>query len=126
MNSSYKLKKADFLGILSSSICLVHCITTPLLIAFGTSFISSDLFKYMFLILSFWAVLSTTKNQKPTKIVILLWISFFGFSFSNLFQERYDYLHYTGYFFTILLIFGHLLNSKQYYRSNCNLNQYQE
>ena len=127
MNSAYKINKADFIGVLSSSVCLVHCLATPLLIAFGAGVISSPLVKYLFLIFSFSAVISTTKHQKFTKIAILLWISFLGFLFSNLLQEHYHYLHYTGCFFAILLIIGHLLNSKlNHYTSNCKLTKYEK
>ena len=61
MINSSKINKADFIGIVSSSICLVHCITTPLLIAFGTGFITNPIFKYLFLIISFVSILKQLK-----------------------------------------------------------------
>lgn len=51
MNTT-KINKADLIGIASSTICLVHCIATPLLIAFGAGFITNPVFKYLFLISS--------------------------------------------------------------------------
>lgn len=111
MNTT-KINKADLIGILSSSICLVHCVATPLLIAFGAGFITNPFFKYLFLIISFVSIFKATENITSKKISLLLWISFWGFLFSTLFQEEYEWLHYSGYLFAILIIIGHILNIK--------------
>jgi hypothetical protein len=111
MNNT-KINKADLIGILSSSICLVHCVATPLLIAFGAGFITNPFFKYLFLIISFVSIFKATENITSKKISLLLWISFWGFLFSTLFQEEYEWLHYSGYVFAILIIIGHILNIK--------------
>ncbi|AMS25702.1 hypothetical protein AEM51_00420 [Bacteroidetes bacterium UKL13-3] len=111
MNNT-KINKADLIGILSSSICLVHCVATPLLIAFGAGFITNPFFKYLFLIISFVSIFKATENITSKKISLLLWISFWGFLFSTLFQEEYAWLHYSGYLFAILIIIGHILNIK--------------
>jgi len=111
MNNT-KINKADLIGILSSSICLVHCVATPLLIAFGAGFITNPFFKYLFLIISFVSIFKATENVTSKKISLLLWISFWGFLFSTLFQEEYEWLHYSGYLFAILIIIGHILNIK--------------
>jgi hypothetical protein len=112
MISTSKINRADFLGIVSSSLCLVHCIATPLLITFGAGFITNPFFKYLFLIISFASIFKATENVNNTKIALLLWVSFWGFLFSTLFQEEYEWLHYSGYFFAILIITGHVLNIK--------------
>ena len=111
MNTT-KINKGDLIGILSSSICLVHCVATPLLIAFGAGFITNPFFKYLFLIISFVSIFKATENITSKKISLLLWISFWGFLFSTLFQEEYEWLHYSGYLFAILIIIGHILNIK--------------
>lgn len=111
MNNT-KINKADLIGILSSSICLVHCVATPLLIAFVAGFITNPIIKYLFLIISFVSIFKATENVTSKKISLLLWISFWGFLFSTLFQEEYEWLHYSGYLFAILIIIGHILNIK--------------
>lgn len=113
MISLSKINKADFIGIISSTLCLMHCIATPLLIAFGAGFITNPFFKYLFLIISFLSIFKATENITSKKISLLLWISFWGFLFSTLFQEEYEWLHYSGYLFAILIIIGHVLNIKQ-------------
>jgi hypothetical protein len=112
MSKAQKYSFANLIGIVSSSICLVHCVATPLLIAFGVEYIINTIFKYVFLILSFASIFKATENVTNTKNAILLWVSFWGFLFSTLFQEEYEWLHYSGYFFTILIIVGHILNIK--------------
>jgi len=118
MNSLTKLSRADLIGIINSSVCLVHCIGTPLLIAFGASFLMFPIFKYLFLIVSFASIYQATKFSKRSKITLLLWASFWGFLFSTLFQEEYEWLHYLGYFFSILIIVGHILNIR--FCKNCS------
>lgn len=112
MINTKKYNLADFIGILSSSICLVHCVATPLLISFGAGFITNPFFLYLFLIITFVSIFKATENITSKKISLLLWISFWGFLFSTLFQEEYEWLHYSGYFFAILIITGHILNIK--------------
>lgn len=112
MINATKINKADTIGILSSSICLVHCIATPLLIAFGAGFMTNPFFKYLFLMISFVAIFKATTKITHPKIALLLWVSFGGFLFSTLFEEKYHGLHYSGYFFALLIIIGHLLNIK--------------
>jgi len=89
MINTFNINKADLTGILSSSICLVHCIATPLLIAFGAGFMTNPFFKYLFLIISFAAVFKATEKVTHTKIALFLWVSFLGFLLSTLFQEEY-------------------------------------
>ncbi len=112
MVKTSKINKADIIGILSSSICLVHCIATPFLIIYGIGFMTNPIFKYLFLILSFVSIFKATENVQHTKIAALLWVSFWGFLFSNLFHEEYHWLDYFEYLFAGLIIIGHILNIK--------------
>jgi hypothetical protein len=110
MNKQSTVHKADIIGIVSSSICLIHCIGTPLLIAFGAGFVANSMFTYFFLIISFVAIFKSTENSTNKILSCILWCSFLGFLISTLFEEKYYWLHYAGYFFTILIIVTHLLN----------------
>ena len=66
----------------------------------------------LFLIISFASIFKATENVTSTKITVLFWVAFWGFLLSILFQEEYEWLHYTSYLFTILIIVGHILNIK--------------
>jgi MerC mercury resistance protein len=105
-----KFNKADLIGIISSSICLVHCLATPLLIGLGMGFISNPFFKYSFLVISFVSIYKATENISNKKIISLLWVSFLGFLFSSILQEEHHWLHYSEYLFALLIILGHILN----------------
>lgn len=112
MINSEKYNRADAIGIGISSLCLLHCIATPVLIALGAAFFTQPAVTYLFLATSFTAVFKATEYSTNTKITLLLWISFWGFMFSILFEEEYFLLHYTTYFFSVLVILGHILNIK--------------
>ncbi len=124
MINTTKSHKADIIGIVSSSICLVHCIATPLLIAVGSGFFTNPVFNYLFLIISFVSIFKATGKGIQPKMGLLLWGSFSGFLFSTLFHEEYHWLHYTGYFFGMLIITGHVLNIRNCKKcSNYNHNE---
>jgi hypothetical protein len=107
-----KIIKSDIIGILNASICLVHCIATPILILIGAGFLTQPFVKYIFLIISFGALFKTTNKSKNNKINVLLWFSFCGFLFSTLFEEQYLWLEIFTYLFSFLIILGHVLNIK--------------
>ena len=77
------LKKSDFIGILSSGLCMIHCIATPFI--FFTAICSTSCcstaplwwiwLDYVFLIISFIAVLQSTKSISFKPIKYGLWIS---------------------------------------------------
>lgn len=124
MINTKKYNYADFVGIASSSICLVHCIATPILIVCTKNCCDENpVLKYTFLIVAFISIFKTTENATKTKTALLLWVSFWGFLFSTLFQEEYNWLHYLAYFFSASIIVGHILNikyCKQCKNNNCN------
>lgn len=124
MMSFSKINNADFIGAIASILCMVHCIAEPFLIAFGAVFITNPIFKYLFVIISFTSIFRTTKNTENTKIALLLWISFWGLLLSVSFQEELHWLHYTGYFFSMLIITGHILNIK--FCKYCSDDNYKE
>lgn len=105
-----KYNLADITGIINSFSCMIHCMLTPLFIALEISFVTQPIFTYIFLFVSFIAILQTTKQNKNRKINSLLWCSFVGFSLSTLFEEAYHGLEYMSYFFALLIIVGHILN----------------
>jgi len=75
--------KADTLGIISGSICLIHCLATPFLFLAKTCSINGcadvpawwGLIDYLFLIVSFCAIYYTTKKSTKKWVSISLWFS---------------------------------------------------
>ena len=80
------LQKSDTIGALSSGLCMIHCFATPFF------FVASACSKsccsaapnwwltidYIFLIISFIAVLFSTKNSTSNFIKVGLWLSWLG------------------------------------------------
>jgi predicted membrane protein len=104
--------------MLSSSICLVHCLATPVLVTLGAGFFAWPGIKYLFLVISFFSVYYATRESKHTRIAAFLWICFWGFLFSSLFHEGREWLHYLNYFFSLLIITGHLLHLRRCRKCN--------
>lgn len=104
---------ADYMGITSSSLCLIHCIATPLLLSIGANLFTYPAVEYAFLLLSFIAIYKTTAPAKKSKISLLLWLSFAVFLVSTVLKEQYGYLHYTAYAASFSIICGHILHMRQ-------------
>lgn len=83
---SFFENRSNTIGILASSLCLVHCIATPFLfvsqLCSQTCCNSSptywQLIDYGFLIISFIAVYQSAKNSDSNIIKNMLWISWFA------------------------------------------------
>jgi len=102
---------ADYTGILNAVICLLHCLLPAVLSGLGI-ITEYPIVTYFFVIISFITIYQSTKKTRTYLISLLFWVSFLGFLFSTLFQEEYEWLHYSGYLFAILIIIGHILNIK--------------
>lgn len=107
-----KINRADLTGILSSSLCLIHCIATPLLITLGVGIFTHPLVKYLFLIIAFISIIKATQHTTDKRISYLLWFSFTGFFTSNILHHQSEWFHYAEYLFALMIITGHILNIK--------------
>ncbi|MFN6075397.1 MAG: MerC domain-containing protein [Fluviicola sp.] len=124
MLKNRNINYSDIVGILSSSLCLVHCLATPILLAVGAAFFTHHFVAYFFLFISFISIYKTTLHSDNIKINLLLWLSFFGFTFSNILHDDFHWLLYLSYFFSVLIIIGHILNIK--YCKECAKNNANE
>ena len=79
---SYSL---DNVGIIASSLCMIHCVGTPFLFIAKACSVSCcseaplwwQLIDYFFIIISFVAIFFVTKNTIPNWIRIAFWTSWF-------------------------------------------------
>jgi len=92
--------KADNIGALASSLCLAHCIATPFFFI-ATSCAASCCAEaplwwsgldYIFLIISFFAVLRSTATTSKGYMKPALWISWSIF-FIFLLMQKTDFIH---------------------------------
>lgn len=112
MNRKLSLSWPDVVGILSSSLCIVHCMAMPFLIATGVSILSNEWLTYLFIIISFFSIYKATKNCVNLKVGALLWVSFFGFLLTTFFHEQSHVIHLLNYVFAFAIVVGHVLNIK--------------
>lgn len=113
---------SDFFGAAASGLCLIHCLATPFLFiaqactnscceASPTWWSSLD---YVFLVISFIAILRSNQTTSNKNIGKALWISWMALAFVVL-NERIEWINlpeYAIYLPAIFLIGLHLYNQK--------------
>ncbi|WP_405567009.1 MerC domain-containing protein [Polaribacter sp. Asnod6-C07] len=118
----YSNQKADSVGAISSTLCLIHCVATPFIF-----FAQSSLFDccneapvwwkfidYFFLVISFIAVFRSTKTTTKNWIKPALWLSW-SILFVIIINEKLSMFPLSESFIylpTISLIALHLYNRK--------------
>ncbi|NIJ51527.1 MerC domain-containing protein [Dyadobacter arcticus] len=114
MKEGHSHTKADYIGILGSVLCIIHCMLMPAL-AFGsiashhahTGLRSLD---YVFIVINGLAVYYATRSHKSLPLGILLWGALTLFSTSLIFEGRHQVFSWLGYAGSALLIVGHFIN----------------
>jgi hypothetical protein len=115
MKAEHSHSKADYIGILGSVLCIVHCLLMPAL-AFGTTvtshhhhagFISLD---YLFILINGIAVYYATKNHKSVAVRTILCGALTVFSVSLILEAVHPIFTWLGYAGSALLIIGHFAN----------------
>lgn len=121
--------KADTAGMISGSICLLHCMATPFL--FFAKACADDccvhapvwwqLIDYLFIIVSFTAIYSATKNTTKKWMRFALWGAW-GLLFLAIVNETMEMviLPETAVYIPALLIVGLHLYNKKYYTCRGN------
>ena len=93
------LKNSDNLGVLSSTLCFIHCLTTPFVyISFAGLFDQNEYLSFswkglnaIFIILSLLAVYRSTKKTTSKIVKPVFWLSW-GFLFFVLFNEEVKFI----------------------------------
>jgi hypothetical protein len=106
-------------GIFASSICIVHCVLTPVVAIIFSEVIKEkyELLNYIFLFISLISVVMSIKSTKHLLIrgfLIYFWIQL---SLGLLFEDRNIIFNILMYFAAIGLIATHVINIR--YCSNC-------
>lgn len=121
MNLTLK-NQSDSIGIISSALCLAHCLATPLLFAAQSQIINFGNTKPLWwssldlilLLISSLAIYKTTLSTTKKWIKNGLWLSFFILSFIII-NEKIGWFHIPEaaiYIPSMSLIFLHIYNSK--------------
>ena len=118
----FLINNSDFFGILTCSLCLVHCISTPLiLISFSslntilsTSYSWWSNLDYVFLLISFFMVYISVQTTRIKSMKFLFWLSWFSL-FLVIINEKtefYIFSEYLTYLTATGLSLLHLFNLK--------------
>lgn len=112
------INKSDSLGIMASSLCLLHCLATPLLFAAQSQILnwapwwsSIDVF---FLLISAFAIYKSTTTVVKNWIKSALWISW-AVLFFIIINEKIEWLpipEVAIYFPSMSLVFLHIYSNK--------------
>ncbi|GAB2779560.1 hypothetical protein GCM10027275_23880 [Rhabdobacter roseus] len=109
-------RRADYLGIVGSVLCLVHCLVTPAL-AVGSSLlveheahVGSIPLDYLFILVNGLAVYYATRSHEAKWLKNVLWAAYLLFSVSLVLEEHGRVFAWLGYLGSGLLVLGHGLN----------------
>ena len=114
--------RTDNIGILASTLCMIHCLATPFLFIAKSCSASCceaspnwwSSLDFIFLIVSFFAIYQSNKNSSKTYIKYALWVSW-TVLFAVLLNEKFQIIALVEsaiYIPAILLVFLHIYNLK--------------
>lgn len=107
-----KAKYADLLGVVSSVICLLHCLLLPLLWVWLSSFTveSWHLLDYIFMAFAGIAVFFSARHAAFSYLKIGLWVSFIIFAVPLTLHDTLANAHYFSLAGSMALILCHIVN----------------
>ncbi|WP_345269589.1 MerC domain-containing protein [Nibrella viscosa] len=109
-------RKADVVGITGSVLCILHCLTTPILLMTSAlvanetvrvGYLSLD---YLFIGINIAAVYHATRHNTSALIKASLWFFLGLFAVSLLLEEVNPVFEYVAYAASAGLVFSHLYN----------------
>lgn len=105
-------RKSDLIGILNSSVCVVHCISLPVLVSLGATFVLHPAVTWAFILVALISVFLASRHAHRTWIRVVLWTALVLFTVSIVLEERHIVFEALSYFASALLIVGHVLNRR--------------
>jgi len=117
MIQTKKIHWADKLGVISASLCIIHCLAVPTLLAFGIDFLSNPIIAFVFILITFISIYKATNGKLKKGISVFIWLAFIGFVISILLEERAKIFEYGMFVFSISIIIGHIYNIKNCLKS---------
>ena len=123
-NIKYFIKNSDIFGVISCFLCLIHCISAPLILI-SSSFIISEYsilyswwknLDYLFITISFFMVYFSAQLTKVKIMKYLFWFSwvFLFVLIINEKTESIEFSEYITYLAAILLSSLHFYNLRVY------------
>lgn len=114
-------RKADYIGIAGSVLCIIHCLAAPALVVTSSllrtdatlqaGFLSLD---YAFIAVNIVAVYFATRHHSTSGIRAALWGFLLLFSISLLLEDVSPVFEYVAYAASAGLVFSHLMNLRSH------------
>ncbi|RRB04549.1 MerC domain-containing protein [Larkinella rosea] len=109
-------RKADYIGISGSVLCIIHCLITPVLLV-SSSFLANDTVRfgylsldYIFIGVNIVAVYFATRHFTTPAIKASLWFFLSVFAVAIILEEVSETFEYLGYAASLGLVLTHLTN----------------
>ena len=111
---------ADWLGILSASLCIVHCLILPLILVAGivskSSYPEWEWLDYIFILLAWIGVYGASRHHSGSLINRALWANVLVFSLSLLLHEYFGWALYVSLASSLCMIVLHALHFRKLHR----------
>lgn len=120
MKTDILSRKADYIGITGSVLCIIHCLITPVLLMTTTLFQDEKLrigylsLDYVFIGVNIIAVYFATRHYAPSFIKKSLWGFLSLFTIALLLEDVAPAFEYLAYFASAGLVITHLINIRQH------------
>ena len=110
--------KSDYLGIIGTTLCVLHCAFSPLIIAALSAVQSNEegwaWLDYVFIALCLWAVFHSAKHTYSKAIKVGLWAAWAVFAVGIVFEDAAEGMAYVGYAGSLALVVLHILNIRYF------------
>lgn len=120
MKADLLSRKADYIGITGSVLCIIHCLVTPVLLM-STSLLTDDTFRvgflsldYVFIGINIIAVFFATRHFASPLVKTCLWSFLSLFTVAILLEDVSPVFEYLGYFASAGLAITHLVNIRSH------------
>lgn len=127
---NYRKNTFDYVGIVSSGICLIHCMLMPIILLFkweiqleSLGFAHHPSWDYLFIGLGLIAVWMSSHKHTPKGIRIGLWVAYLVFVWALLYEDQVWFAQYLGWIASLGLITTHYFNIK--FCKKCQTENYQ-
>ncbi|MBS9524945.1 MerC domain-containing protein [Litoribacter ruber] len=113
------LLKSDILGMSASFVCMIHCISAPVIISMGYFFnfyTHNHTFDFVFFLLALVAVWLTNKSTQSVLIKVALWATVCLFGTSLFLHDFIQWMQYVSLVCSAILVSIHYLNWKYQFK----------
>ncbi len=104
--------QSDLLGIISASLCVVHCLATPFILLLFTQLHWWHDLSFIFLVISGIAVYLSTRTSHHKTWKTVIWASFSVLTVAVFMEESIEWMHEVSYVASAGLVIGHYFNQR--------------